>query len=123
VDAVIEPSRTRPGSCLRATLIVPVSVIVRADGVNRRCRGEICIPIEATMRGACGPYPELVAQASVRVCRGCYADGCVRLWVDYTAEVHAICMRAVRMPVLGPCDGGCDTSCDPFFNLPLYPGG
>ncbi len=125
VDAVIEPSRTRAGSCLYASLIVPVSVIVRIDGVNRNCHGSIHIPVEGTTRGgsSAGPYQELVAQANVRVARGCYIDGCVRLWVDFQAEVHAICLRAVRIPILGSCDAASCESCPPYFNLPLYPMG
>ncbi len=120
VDAVIEPSRTRAGSCLRATLLVPVTVLLRYGGVNRTCQGEILIPIEGMMRSGCGPYQELVAQANVRVCGGCWDGDCVRLRVDYQAEVHAICMRAVRIPITGSCDIGGDC-CEPYFNLPLYP--
>lgn len=123
IDAVIEPARTRAGSCLRASLSVPVTVTVRMEGVNRACRGEICIPVEGHMRGGPGPYNELVAQANVRVCRGCYQDGRMRLWVDFQADVHAICLRAVRLPTLGPCGPVCGESCHPFFNLPLYPQG
>ena len=118
--AAVEPLHARSGFCLRAALAVPVTVTVRLGGMNRTIQGEICLPVEGAMRGS-GLYNELVAQANVRVCRGCWIDGRVRLWVDYQAEVHAICLRAVRVPVLGPCAGACAERCHPFFDLPLYP--
>lgn len=122
-NATIEPLRNRSGSCIRAELLVPVTLLLCENGRNFVREGEICLPIEGIMRNFRGGLPELVAQANVFVRGGCCEGDTCRLWVDYTAEVYAVCQRAVRMPVLGPCDTCNDACCQPFFDLPLYPRG
>lgn len=119
--ATIEPMRGGHGCCVRAELVVPVTILLCLDGRNTTCTGDICIPVEGRMGQMHGLLPELVAQASVFVRKGCIIDGCIRLWVDYSAEIFGICQKAMRVPTLGPCENGCD--CQPFFNLPLYPQG
>ncbi len=118
-QATVEPLRNGCGCCVRAEMSVPVTLLVCTGGCNATCTGEICLPVEGILRKSNGILPELVAQANVTIRQGCIQGGYARLWVDYTAEIYGICQRAVRIPVLGPCDAACD--CLPFFNLPLYP--
>lgn len=121
-NATAEPMRNRSGLCIRADVIVPITVLLCANGCKSVREGSICLNVEGIMRNAPGGLPELVAQANVCVRRGCIKGGVCRLWVDYTVEIFGICMRAVRIPVLGACDMRND-SCQPFFDLPLYPRG